>query len=97
VSQQSILAREPSECHFDSDPELGEVVIAAVFVSVAIELGKAEWDEQFIQQWEGVVDSAIVSPISNVLQPVNPLLQLVTTPVCSEIIATAKNQSGQDD
>jgi hypothetical protein len=38
LSQQSKLAGEPSGCHFDSNQELGEVIVVTVIVSVAIEL-----------------------------------------------------------
>jgi hypothetical protein len=46
--QQSKLCCQSSECLFDLDLELGEVVIVTVLVSVAIEVGSMEWDEQFI-------------------------------------------------
>jgi hypothetical protein len=81
LSQQSIFATESSKCHFNLDPELGVIIVVTVFVSVTIELGSMEWDEHFIQQWEGIVSSAMLSPITDVFQPVNPLYQQMTMPV----------------
>jgi hypothetical protein len=94
LSQQSKLAGEPSKCHFfDLNPELGEEIVVTVCGLVAVELRSPEWDEPFIRRWEGVVGSDIVSPISNVFQPVNPLFQLVATPVCFDSIGSSQSSN----
>jgi hypothetical protein len=66
---------------FNLNPELGEVMVVAVFVLVTIELVSTEWDEQFIRQWEGVFGSDKVSPCSNVSQPFDPISQFFGAPV----------------